>query len=99
MRKTVLVLAFVALAMVVADGVAWAATIQCPNFRSSLGSIYCVGTKKADRMIGTSKSDEMYGKRGPDTMYGLDSPSDDHDYMEGGDGPDKLYGGHGSDNM
>jgi Ca2+-binding RTX toxin-like protein len=93
MRKTILVVASVALAMLVAGGVAWAATIQCPN-----GNIFghwrqCWGTPKADTMHGTRLKDEMHGNRGADTMYGRA----ENDILYGDQGADAMYG-HGGGN-
>jgi Ca2+-binding RTX toxin-like protein len=96
MRKTFLVLASVALAMVVAGGVAWAATIKCPNTRTSSGSPICEGTAKADRMLGTSRHDEMRGKKGGDTMYGRGG---EYDFMLGNPGPDRMFGGPARDHI
>jgi Ca2+-binding RTX toxin-like protein len=93
MRKTFLVLAAVALAMVVLGGVAWAANIQCRGEKGLLNR--CNGTKKADTMQGTKYVDQMKGMSGADTMYGLGKV----DYLLGGPGPDKMYGGQGSDRM
>jgi Ca2+-binding RTX toxin-like protein len=111
MRKTILVLASVALAMVVAGGVAWAANIQCPTAgfgRLASGpesdpvmvkTALCNGTEKADTMQGTNKyPDDMTGKSGADTMYGRDNRLAD-DEMFGGLGPDKMYGGRGRDTL
>jgi Ca2+-binding RTX toxin-like protein len=98
MRKTILVLASVALAMVVLGGVAWAANIQCPTGHHPLGYPICVGTAKADKMIGiskTSRSERMYGKEGGDTMYGRGGA----DGILGNYGADKLYGGSARDSL
>ena len=87
MRKTILVLTSVAVAMLVAGGVAWAANIQCR------ADTTCLGTKRADRMLGTSKKDDMFGKEGNDAIYGRGA----HDFLWGQLGSDKLYGGAGPD--
>jgi Ca2+-binding RTX toxin-like protein len=109
MRKTILVLASVALAMVVLGGVAWAATIHCnPNIDSA-----CTGTKKADTIYGNYKYNLIYGKPGGDTVYGRGSgdslfvgPGPDKlygqrgpDFLLGSQGSDKLYGGDGDDEL
>jgi Ca2+-binding RTX toxin-like protein len=85
MRKTMMVLASVAIAMVVLGGVAWAATIQCP------AKTKCFGTNAADTLKGNKGKNLMYGKRGGDTLYGYKAP----DYLSGGEGSDKLYSGPG----
>jgi Ca2+-binding RTX toxin-like protein len=90
MRNTIWVLASVALAMLVASGVAWAANIQCPTGGTTrLGFHKCWGTAEADTMIGTPKLDYIYGKKGADKIYGRART----DGLFGGRGPDKLYGG------
>jgi Ca2+-binding RTX toxin-like protein len=94
MRKTMLMLASVALAMVVLGGVAWAANIQCPNRQVATGALYCEGTNDPDTMHGTAKTDWMLGKAGRDTIYGYRGTDSN---VEGGEGPDKLYGGRGKD--
>jgi Ca2+-binding RTX toxin-like protein len=91
MRKTVLVLASVVLAMVVAGGVAWAATIECPTGTNPLGLAICDGTNDPDTMNGTAKTDLMHGKAGGDTLYGYRGK----DFIRGDEGPDKIYGGRG----
>jgi Ca2+-binding RTX toxin-like protein len=104
MRKTILVVASVALAIVVLGGVAWAANIQCPNagierHPTTIGEVkiaLCNGTEKADTMRGTKKyADRMSAKSGADTMYGRAK----YDEMFGGPGPDKMYGGQGFDHL
>jgi Ca2+-binding RTX toxin-like protein len=105
MRKTILVVASVALAMVVAGGVAWAATIRCPNatLPEDPSTRLCFGTDGADTMHGTAKSEWMDGLAGKDTMYGYRSgvnPNGDiGDFMNGGTGSDKIYGGRGKDGV
>jgi hypothetical protein len=51
MRKSILVVASVTLAMIVLGGVAWAATIQCPTHPSTYPN--CLGTDDPDTMHGT----------------------------------------------
>jgi Ca2+-binding RTX toxin-like protein len=100
MRKAVLLLASVALAMLVAGGVAWAATISCAG-----GYKTCYGTNQADTMKGNGGHNLMFGKGGGDTLRGYGAK----DYLNGGTGADKLYagscrtnsvfGGPGADNL
>jgi Ca2+-binding RTX toxin-like protein len=94
MRKTVLLLASVAVAMVVLGGVAWAATIDCPNATRLDGTPFCEGTNDPDTMHGTAKTDRMYANAGGDTIYGYRGA----DYIEGAEGPDKIYAGRGGAN-
>jgi hypothetical protein len=51
-------------ALVVASGVAWAASISCPNRAGSL----CVGTNKKDTMNGRNRTDDMRAKGGADIL-------------------------------
>jgi Ca2+-binding RTX toxin-like protein len=95
MRKTILVLASMALAMVVLGGVAFAATIQCPNGATKDGYRLCFGTKSADTMNGTPSRDAMQGKGGGDTMRGYG----DRDRLKGLNGSDTLYGGDEGDRI
>jgi Ca2+-binding RTX toxin-like protein len=91
MRKTVLVLAVMASALVVASGVAWAATIECPNRSGNL----CVGTKNNDTMTGTASADDMKGRKGKDRMSALGG----NDTISGGPGTDVVRGGLGNDTI
>jgi Ca2+-binding RTX toxin-like protein len=94
MRRVVLVLASMALAMVLVSGVALAVTKTC--------NTDCFGTNGPDRLIGTDNNnvmkglkagDSISGYRGEDTVYG--NPGRDAVY--GGLGDDKVYGGNGAD--
>jgi hypothetical protein len=91
MRKTMLVVASAALAMVVLGGVAWAATIRCPDYRPD--NVECNGTPGDDTLYGTSNANVMYGWDGRDTMYGYNRM----DWIQGGKGKDKVFGGRGDD--
>ena len=91
MRRTVLLLAVMASALVVASGVAWAATIECPNRSGNL----CVGTKKSDTMTGASSADEMRGRAGMDRMRAAGG----NDTISGGLGDDVVRGGTGADTI
>ena len=91
MKRGLLWMMLMTLALVMASGAALSATKQfCPN--RSDGS--CYGTKKADAMIGRpAGNDEMYGRGGDDLMRGYDGD----DYLQGDGGKDKLYGGGRND--
>jgi RTX calcium-binding nonapeptide repeat (4 copies) len=90
-----------AIVLVVASGVAWAATISCPNRDGNL----CVGTdrkdtmtgrdRRADDMRGKGSGDEMKGRGGGDTVLGEKGP----DTLSGGPGMDTLGGGLGKDTL
>ena len=96
MRRTILLVATMALTLLVASGVALAATIHCPNDPSQ-GSpatgLYCFGTSMADTMFGSDLTDVMDGKGGADTMHGYGSA----DVLQGGKGSDHIYGDAGAD--
>jgi len=85
-----------ALTLLVASGVALAATIHCPNDPSQ-GSpsteLYCFGTSMADTMFGSDLADTMFGKGGADTMHGYGSK----DSLQGDNGSDHIYGDAGND--
>jgi hypothetical protein len=51
-------------ALVVASGVAWAASISCPNRAGSL----CMGTQKKDTLNGRNRADDMRGRGGADIL-------------------------------
>jgi Ca2+-binding RTX toxin-like protein len=89
MRKSVLLLASMMLAMVFASGVALAASIECPNRSGNL----CVGTDNRDFMSGTERSDDMRGLAGDDSMEGNEGA----DFMDGGPGVDDMNSGFGDD--
>lgn len=76
-------------ALVVASGVAWAATINCPNRAGSL----CVGTDNKDTMIGRDRADEMRAKDGADIVKARGG----NDTLAGGRGKDVLRGGPADD--
>lgn len=111
MRKSILLFASVALAVLLVAGVAWAATIQCEP--GSWSGQPCEGTPqddvihgtfRNDRIIGWGGQDTIYGKEGRDALYGL--TSDDllyggpvGDNLNGGQGDDVSYGGGGGDSL
>jgi RTX calcium-binding nonapeptide repeat (4 copies) len=92
MRRTLLFMATTALALLVACGVALAASIDCPTASGGV----CEGTNRGDAIYGTPNVDREYGKGGSDLMYGYG----DGDFMYGGDEAgvgDKMRGGNGPD--
>lgn len=76
-------------ALVVASGVAWAASISCPNRAGDL----CVGTNKKDTMIGRDRADEMRGRGGADILKARGGK----DTLAGGKGGDTLIGASADD--
>ena len=66
MRKTLLLLTTMALALLVAGGVALAATVTCQV------GVACNGTSSADTITGTTSNDTIKGLGGNDTIKALD---------------------------
>lgn len=87
MRRTVLLLASTALAVLLVSGVALAATVTC------IGGTECKGTGERDTLYGTQERDVMYGYKLEDRLYGYRGI----DQMFGGEGSDTFYGGLGND--
>jgi Ca2+-binding RTX toxin-like protein len=90
MKRVVLLVAAIAIAVVLASGVAWAATI--------------VGTNGDDTRTGTENRDFMYGLNGDDTLVGrggndVIEGGGDRDILRGGDGNDEVSGGPGRDEI
>ena len=90
MRRILLLLALVAVGVLVAGGIALAATVDCA---SVIG--FCVGTNEDDRMIGTDFPDQMAGLAGDDKLVGRDGG----DELVGNEGSDTLVGGRGEDGI
>jgi len=101
MRKTILALALLSTALLLASGVALAATIRCPT---EPGTNLCVGSPNNDKLLGTSASEIMKSKGGDDVMR-AEGGSDElrgaagSDTLYGQPGTDTLYGGRGPDRL
>jgi Ca2+-binding RTX toxin-like protein len=91
MRRTLLLMATTALALLVTSGVALAASINCPTAPGG----YCYGTGSGDALYGTSNVDRIYGYGGTDLIYAYASG----DFMYGGAQGDRMLGGSGADQM
>jgi len=85
-------------ALILAAGVAWAATVNC-----QVGEP-CVGTDDPDRLNGTNKPDDMHARQVDDLLRGLSGA----DLMLGDrpnvqntttDGDDELFGNNGEDTL
>jgi Ca2+-binding RTX toxin-like protein len=87
MRKTLLLLTTMALALLVAGGVALAATLTCQV------GVACNGTSSADTITGTTSNDTIKGFGGNDTISALDGI----DMINGGPNNDTMDGGAGND--
>jgi Ca2+-binding RTX toxin-like protein len=84
-RRTTLLLATTALAMLLSSGVALAVnTVNCEPRTER-----CVGTDRPDLMRGTSSFDNMLGRDGDDTLKGFGR----FDFLRGQMGDDRLFGG------
>jgi len=89
MRRALLLLSTMALVVLLAAGVALAATITCQ------ADVDCVGTKRADTLEGSDGEDIIYGRRGGDTLNGLG----ENDELYGQGGSDKVFGGPDGDRL
>jgi RTX calcium-binding nonapeptide repeat (4 copies) len=76
------------LALVLATGVAWAATVQCPALYEE-----CLGTPDPDTLTGTSGQDAIRALAGSDLVRGMGEA----DVVIGGRGKDTVEGGAGPD--
>jgi hypothetical protein len=107
MRRALLLLAVVAVAVVLAtSGLAWAADIT-----GTEGNDIIVGTVAPDKIeglggddtiSGLDDNDSVYGGPGNDSLYGgnevdIAIAQDGDDALRGGDGNDKIFGGSGAD--
>jgi Ca2+-binding RTX toxin-like protein len=106
MKKRIMVaMGLMAALLVVAAGVAWAATVNC-----QVGEP-CVGTNDPDRLNGTNKPDDMFARQDDDLLRGRsggglmlgdrpnvqDTTTDGDDELFGNNGEDSLGGLGGSD--
>ncbi len=105
MRRVVLVLAAMALALLLASGVALAVNKLGTNGPDTLR-----GTNKADNLLGRGGNDilialagddNLQGERGKDIVFGGTERrlSGGYKNMVGGSGNDSVIGGRGSDNV
>ncbi len=97
MKKTILLLASMASAVLVASGVAIAATLQGTGGNDEL-----VGTPSGDVLIPYGGNDWVYGGKGNDDVrhsFGDDiiKGGPGNDTLRGGRGGDVIYGGPGKD--
>jgi len=90
MRRSVLLGAVVAVALVLGAGAAALAdAITCK------AGTNCRGTNRADTLTGSPGPDMMFGRAGGDLLKG----NAGRDEMEGGLGADKVLGGFGNDSV
>jgi Ca2+-binding RTX toxin-like protein len=108
MGKSTLLMVSMALALLLASGAAWAATVNCTP-----GAFRCTGeTDGPDTIYGTEGPDAIDAKDGSDKVYGRGGDDlrdvesggglgggDGKDVVRGGEGSDDVYGGRGSDRV
>ena len=90
MRKVAIMFGLVMVAILVAGGVALAATISGTDRDETL-----IGTGYADAIKARGGGDELRGLGGSDQLYG----NGGRDRLVGGHGEDKLHGGNGNDRL
>jgi Ca2+-binding RTX toxin-like protein len=88
-ERAALALAVVTISLVLASGVAIAATVNCPNKAGRL----CVGTAQNDTMYGTARRDDIRAYGGDDEVRARAN----NDWLAGGAGDDTVRGGRGDD--
>jgi Ca2+-binding RTX toxin-like protein len=89
-RRTIVLLASITLTLVLASGVALAATVNCVA-----GASECTGTPNPDTINGSTDADFIYGLAGADNMRGNEGA----DYLQGDRGADHLGGDEGEDTL
>jgi len=99
MKRTLLLIASMMLALPVAAGVALA-----QDGVSKVCNTNCSGTNRDDRLSGTSKRNVIEGRNGADQIEGKGAKDTLNgnlgaDAIYGGNGEDKLYGGGNDDYM
>src|SRR5215204_2868401 len=87
MRRSIVLLATMTLALLLASGVALAVTKTCQ------ANTDCFGTTKGDTLTGSAGNDLIYGLGGPDTIRGKAGD----DYLAGGSGDDDIKGNNGNE--
>jgi hypothetical protein len=104
MRRTIVLLATMALTLLVASGVAWAVTKIGTNGPDTLR-----GTNENDNLLGNGGNDRLFSLNGRDTLLGGPGKDwvDTHPKefrrgdknLQGGPGNDIVLGGRGTDNV
>ena len=100
MKRIMVAMTLMGAALVLAAGVAWAATVNCQVQAS------CEGTDEPDELIGTNKPDFMNAKQDDDRLVGFmrademygDNPEAGRDDTTT-DGDDELIGYRGDDTL
>jgi Ca2+-binding RTX toxin-like protein len=80
MKRIMVAMTLMGAALVVASGVAWAATVNCQV------GVFCEGTDQPDELIATNSVDRVFGKGGSDFLAGKKQ----NDVLYGGSGNDFI---------
>lgn len=88
MKRGTLLILFVAVALLLTAGVAYAAVRTCDGGR-------CTGTQKADTITGSAGEEVILGEGGNDMIFGREG----NDGLKGGTGNDEVYGEDGNDKV
>ena len=91
MKRVVVLLAVMATALVVASGVALAASIDCPNRPNGT----CIGTSNDDTITGTPQPDQIRARGGDDAVKARNAA----DFVLAGIGKDRVNGNGGDDEL
>lgn len=92
MRRVMLLITAMAVAIFLVGGVALAKNIKCPT---KPGTRLCVGTNNPDTMTGRNRADIIKARGGPDTVMARGG----NDRVFGQDGADILLGELGNDKL
>jgi Ca2+-binding RTX toxin-like protein len=100
MKRIMVAMMLMGAALMVASGVAWAATVDCRV------GVFCEGTDEPDELIGTNQRDVISGLQDDDLLVGFmraDEMYGDNPEAEGDgtstDGDDELIGYRGRDTL
>lgn len=97
MRRTIVSLTTMVMAIALACGIALAADIACDggSCDGTTGDVTMTGSTSQNQMYGIGANDTMRGGDGADAMWG-----DWHQVIDPGEpGSDTIYGGNGSDRL
>ena len=105
MRRTIVLLATMALTLLLASGVAWAVnkigTDGSDTLRGTNGADNLIGRGGNDTLFALAGNDNLLGGAGRDEVFGGDerNPKGGNKNLQGGPGNDIVFGGRGSDNV
>jgi Ca2+-binding RTX toxin-like protein len=85
-RRVIILLAVITIAVAAVGGVALAKTIRCHGGN-------CFGTNRADTIFGTNRHDAIFARGGGDFVTGRES----NDNLNGQNGNDRVFGGRRND--